>query len=104
MTGVHRDTTRTRRRSRTPALAAGVTDHVWTIEELMDAVLGEDACKRPDAQPPFIPRPAAPAPAPLAMPAPSAATALRFDENGQADCSRGPQSPGRPEQLNLLGV
>jgi len=45
----------------TPALAAGVTDHLWSLEEFMDAVLSEDVCERPEKKPLTIPKPEGPA-------------------------------------------
>lgn len=41
----------------TPALAAGVTDHLWSLEEFLDAVLSEAPCERPSAVPLTIPKP-----------------------------------------------
>ncbi|WP_441290211.1 IS1 family transposase [Sorangium sp. KYC3313] len=41
----------------TPAMAAGVTDHVWTLEELMVATLAEPAGEKPEPQPLAIPKP-----------------------------------------------
>ncbi|WP_437855121.1 IS1 family transposase [Sorangium sp. So ce363] len=41
----------------TPAMAAGVTDHVWTVQELMDAALAEPAGEKPEPQPLAIPKP-----------------------------------------------
>ena len=38
----------------TPAMASDVTDHIWTIGELVEAALGED----PDAPAPAVPPPA----------------------------------------------
>jgi IS1 family transposase len=35
----------------TPAMAAGVTDHVWTIEEFMETVLAEVDAGKPERQP-----------------------------------------------------
>jgi hypothetical protein len=41
----------------TPAMAAGVTDHMWTLGEFMDAVLGEPSAEKPQPKPLVIPRP-----------------------------------------------
>jgi IS1 family transposase len=41
----------------TPAMAANVTDHVWDLEEFMDAVLTEPAGAKPVAQPLAHPAP-----------------------------------------------
>jgi hypothetical protein len=35
----------------TPAMAAGVTDHVWSLEEFMEAALGAAPNEKPVAQP-----------------------------------------------------
>ena len=35
----------------TPAMAAGVTDHVWSLEEFMDAVLASAPVEKPTAKP-----------------------------------------------------
>ncbi|XXT17948.1 IS1 family transposase [Sorangium sp. So ce429] len=41
----------------TPAMAAGITDTVWTLEMLMDAALAEPAGEKPEPQPLAIPKP-----------------------------------------------
>ncbi|WP_437588353.1 IS1 family transposase [Sorangium sp. So ce1000] len=41
----------------TPAMAAGITDHVWSLQELMDAALEEPAGDKPEPQPLVIPKP-----------------------------------------------
>ncbi|WP_437794240.1 IS1 family transposase [Sorangium sp. So ce693] len=41
----------------TPAMAAGITDTVWSLQELMDAALAEPAGKKPEPQPLAIPKP-----------------------------------------------
>lgn len=95
----------------TPALAAGVTDHLWDLEEFMETVLAEGPCAPPSAQPLTIPRPEgtarelpggrgwlrvipggsggpAPAPAPATPPAAPAAPAAPepvADPSGQLD-------------------
>jgi hypothetical protein len=35
----------------TPAMAAGVTDHIWTLDEFMEACLAETPAEKPKAQP-----------------------------------------------------
>jgi IS1 family transposase len=45
----------------TPALAAGVTDHLWSLEEFMDAVLDETPVAHPVAGPLTFNKPDAPA-------------------------------------------
>lgn len=45
----------------TPALAAGVTDHLWDLAEFLDAVLTEAPGERPTAQPLTVPKPEGPA-------------------------------------------
>ncbi|WP_156040643.1 hypothetical protein [Chondromyces apiculatus] len=34
-----------------PAMRAGITDHVWTVEELLAALLTEPAAETPTAKP-----------------------------------------------------
>ncbi|WP_437281736.1 hypothetical protein WME90_14625 [Sorangium sp. So ce375] len=41
----------------TPAMAAGISDTVWTLEQLMVAALEEPAGERPEPQPLAIPKP-----------------------------------------------
>lgn len=41
----------------TPAMGAGVTDHVWELAELLDALLEAEPCERPERQPIAIPTP-----------------------------------------------
>lgn len=97
----------------TPAMEAGLTDHVWSVEELVTAALDAagDAVARPEKKPLRMPAPVAGAPATTVRalpnggflrvvpsgdgraPSPDGGTppaapvvpALRFDENGQAD-------------------
>lgn len=45
----------------TPALAAGVTDHLWDLAEFMDAILSDEASERPETVPLAIPKPEGPA-------------------------------------------
>lgn len=45
----------------TPAMQANVTDHVWSVEELLDALLSEPAGEKPVAKPLEHREPAAPA-------------------------------------------
>lgn len=45
----------------TPAMEAGITGHVWSMEELLDAILNEPAGEAPVAQPLEHRQPAAPA-------------------------------------------
>jgi IS1 family transposase len=45
----------------TPAMAAGITDTVWSLQELMDAALAEPAGEKPEPQPLAIPKPEGPA-------------------------------------------
>jgi hypothetical protein len=42
----------------TPAMQAGLTDHVWELPELLDALLSAPACERPEPKPLAIPVPA----------------------------------------------
>lgn len=41
----------------TPAMAVGITDRVWSLQELMDAALAEPAGEKPKPQPLAIPKP-----------------------------------------------
>jgi IS1 family transposase len=41
----------------TPAMQAGLTDHVWSLDEFMEAVLSAPPCAAPCAQPLTIPKP-----------------------------------------------
>jgi len=45
----------------TPAMAAGITDHVWELGELMDVALAETTAEKPEPKPLAIPRPEEPA-------------------------------------------
>ncbi|AUX28084.1 MULTISPECIES: IS1 family transposase [Sorangium] len=116
----------------TPAMAAGVTDHVWALEELMVATLAEPAGEKPEPQPLAIPKPEGPArelpagrgwlrvvdggkgsSAPALAPEPSPATPAAVGQ-GQIHevVDRGPAQldllawrpkPRKPEQLELFG-
>ena len=99
----------------TPAMAIGVTDHVYDLPEFMDALLSAQPCERPTAQPlaPRVPQgtarplpngrgflrvvpgsggPAAPSPgqgspppAPVAPAAPAVVVQPSADPSGQLD-------------------
>src|SRR5262249_39057964 len=43
------------------AMAAGITDHVWDLAELMDVALAEPDGEKPERKPLVIPRPEGPA-------------------------------------------
>ena len=117
----------------TPALAAGVTDHLWDLAEFLDAVLREAPGERPTAQPLTVPKPEgparalpdgrgwlhavpsgggapSPAPAPATPPAAPAAPAMpepAADRTGQLDLLSWRPAP-RPSppvgtQLDLFG-
>ncbi|MCC6553008.1 MAG: transposase, partial [Polyangiaceae bacterium] len=45
----------------TPAMAAGLTDHVWDLAELMDAALAATEAEKPEPKPLAIPKPEGPA-------------------------------------------
>lgn len=45
----------------TPAMQAGLTDHVWTLDELMSALLAAEPCERPAKMPLEHPVPEGPA-------------------------------------------
>jgi IS1 family transposase len=51
---------RNMRRDGTAAMVAGITDHIWELEELMDAALAEPEGEKPVAKPLVIPRPEGP--------------------------------------------
>jgi len=115
----------------TPAMAAGVTDHVWGLDELMAMALDELVGERPTAQSLVIPKPAttarelppgrgwlhvvpsgggspAPAPAPVTPPtapaAPVPATApAPAEPSGQLDLFAWRPPTREPVQLSLFG-
>ncbi|AGP35546.1 hypothetical protein SCE1572_14010 [Sorangium cellulosum So0157-2] len=45
----------------TPAMQAGITDHIWSLEEFMEAALAAAPTPRPEPQPLQHPRPEGPA-------------------------------------------
>jgi IS1 family transposase len=114
----------------TPAVQAGLTDHVWELGELMEALLAAEPCARPEKVPlehrapegparalpngrGFLrlvggaggpspaPVPPTPAPAPALAVAAAEPSGLRFDESGQADLFS--WSP-KPRPLPPLGA
>lgn len=116
----------------TPAMAAGITDTVWTLEQLMDAALAEPAGEKPEPQPLAIPKPEGPArelpagrgwlravdggkgpAAPAPTPEPSPATPATGGQGPIHEVAeRGPAQldlfawrpkPRRPSQLSLFG-
>lgn len=113
----------------TPAMEAGLTDHVWDISELVTEALacGEEAKPAPSAltlregsgpmrelpngrgflrlvTPGGAPAPRAPAPPPVApSPAPAAqAPEVTAEPSGQLDLLAWRPKPREPEQLNLF--
>ena len=105
----------------TPAMAAGVTDHVWELPEFMEALLAAPATATPDRKPlahrapvgparelpngrGFIrlvpkgdaPQAGAPAPSPPAAPAAAAAS------SGAVEPAAPPVAPADDRQLDLL--
>lgn len=73
---------------RTPAMAAGLTDHVWSLEELVTAALVEPEAAAPEAQPlALVPRPGEAAQGP-SRELPNGRGFLRLVGRGNA-----PQSP-----------
>jgi len=116
----------------TPALAVGATDHLWELEELLDALLSVPETAPPQAQP-LTPRkpettsrelpngrgflrvvgssgPAAPTPSPATPPpAPAGSEALPTTEHaerhtsGQLDLFSWKPRPRKPVQLSLFG-
>ncbi|WP_437786664.1 IS1 family transposase [Sorangium sp. So ce1097] len=108
----------------TPAMAAGITDHVWTLEELMVAALVEPAGEKPEPQPLAVPKPQGPArelpggrgwlrvlpggsapSAPVAPQPPPVASAAAQPEPEPPPPSEPPPAPGprRMVQLSLFG-
>lgn len=63
----------------TPAMEAGLTDHVWTLAELMEAALAAPAVERPEAKPLAFR-----APATTARPLPEGRGFLRVVPSGSA--------------------
>lgn len=108
----------------TPAVQAGLTDHVWELGELMEALLAAEPCARPEKVALEHATPAGPAralpggrgwlrlvggagapPASATPPvAPAAASGLRFDADGQADLFSWTAPKCEPVQLSLLNL
>lgn len=112
----------------TPAMAAGITDTVWTLEMLMDAALAEPAGERPEPKPLAIPKPegaarelpggrgwlrvvpggagpsapAAPKPPPVAPVAAPQQPACAVEPTGQLDLFAWRPRPRPPVQLSLF--
>lgn len=113
-----------------PALAAGVTDHIWDIQEFLAAIDDAEPCERPEKQPlkartpegPSRPLPEGrgflrlvpggaantPPPTPVEPPPPTAptaapvvATAATAEPSGQLDLLAWKPKPRQPQQLNL---
>lgn len=81
----------------TPAMQAGLTDHVWSVAELIEAAFALVNESAGDAPPPIpAPVPALPAPAPKAPVA-----AMPPKPSPVTPASEGPR---RPEQLPLPGA
>ncbi|WP_433927016.1 IS1 family transposase [Sorangium cellulosum] len=78
----------------TPAMAAGVTDHVWTLEELMVAALDEPAGEKPEPQALAIPRPEG-----AARELPAGRGWLRVVDGGSTGANPGPQPPPKTRGL-----
>lgn len=84
----------------TPAMAAGITDHLWTLDEFMRVVLAEPPCESPEAQP--LRQPPAP---PGSRPLPGGRGFLRLVPGSGAPAPVGPEAPGAAplgEQLGLF--
>lgn len=71
----------------TPAMAAGVTDHLWDLVEFMAAVLGAEPCEPPSAVPLEVPKPAT-----TSRALPGGRGFLKLVPNG----SGAPQAPAAP--------
>lgn len=109
----------------TPAMQLGITDHVWTIEEFLDALMTAESCDLPAKQPlapripetthrelpnargflrvvdggkasPKAPMPIAPTPAPITVAAPV------IDATGQLDLLSWRPKVKQPERGQLL--
>ncbi|WP_438006183.1 hypothetical protein WME89_47500 [Sorangium sp. So ce321] len=72
----------------TPAMAAGVTDHVWTLEELMVAAMAEPAGEKPEPQPLTIQKPEGPA-----RELPAGRGWLRVVDGGSTGATPSPKAP-----------
>ncbi|WP_437486624.1 IS1 family transposase [Sorangium sp. So ce1014] len=72
----------------TAAMAAGVTDRVWSLQELMDAALAEPADEKPEPQPLAIPKPEGPA-----RELPGGRGWLRVVGGEKLSATPGPQTP-----------
>ncbi|XXX76653.1 IS1 family transposase [Sorangium sp. So ce134] len=72
----------------TPAMAAGVTDHVWSLETLMVAALAEPAGEKPEPRPLAIPKPEGPA-----RELPGGRGWLRVVDGGSTSAKPGPPTP-----------
>jgi IS1 family transposase len=105
----------------TPAMEAGITDHVWTIPELVSAVLSEPAGDKPVKVAFRMPEPMQGTPAPPARALPGGRGFLRLVQGGNAPQSPTPSpSPATPaptspapvlrevpqpwKQLDLFGI
>lgn len=113
----------------TPAMAAGITDHLWDLAEFMEAVLGAEPCEPPSAEPLLLPAPPTTArplpngrgflrvvpsgggPAPVAAPvqpvppppeAPAVVVGPATDETGQLDLLSWVAPPREGVQLSLF--
>ena len=113
----------------TPALVAGVTDHLWDLAEFLDAVLSDAPGERPIATPLTIPKPerparelpngrgwlqlvgggdqgGAPSPGPAPSPSPAAPLApvpdVVAEPSGQLDLFSWKPAKREPAQLSLF--
>ncbi|WP_044248262.1 transposase [Chondromyces apiculatus] len=101
----------------TPAMEAGITRHVWSIQELVQAALSEPAAPPPDPRPLKLPEPPEGAQTPAARPLPNGRGWLRVVGEGKVGSTStastrtaptpspkaGPQSPKpKPTQLRLF--
>ncbi|KYF69498.1 hypothetical protein [Sorangium cellulosum] len=75
----------------TPAMQAGLTDHVWTLNELMEALLAEGETATPEAQPLTHREPSAPA-----RPLPGGRGFLRLVTEPTPGLKRPPRLPEPP--------
>ncbi|WP_437654713.1 IS1 family transposase [Sorangium sp. So ce1182] len=78
----------------TAAMTAGITDRVWTLEDLMVAALVEPAGEKPEPQPLAIPKPEG-----TAIELPAGRGWLRVVDGGSTGANPGPQPPPKTPGL-----
>lgn len=76
----------------TPAMEAGITDHVWTVEELVTRALSAEPCARPEPKPLAPPAPP-PGEAPVTARQTSTGGWLRVVQGGKSAQKETPKAP-----------